>query len=348
MYKRQDGSFPRPKSKKLRKDGKIKLSLSLEAVTTELNLLTGKQTHQSRDDVLLTIELARTYKEKFNQSIIDFNPYQAGKIHEHESIKGNRGSVINLFEPEYDLLKSETISKTPYMFLDSNYRYSIWADLNSFEKGHKSLRMCKIDQGAFFTDCELIEDPKILELSKLALKKYEKVTAKNYFGITECDIEQFIYRIDFDHIAALNKVIWQGERADLKMEDAKKILGRYRLANYELNGKQEDVYRTRLKNYALYRYGGNLRFDKGMDTEDKILERTPRAYTHPTFNELIAEIDSAKKDASKDDETLLGALKDFYYQSEIYQLAGKELEGLSSKTESLKVSDTNEIQSGAS
>jgi len=318
--------FPRVKSEKPRKRSGEKISLSLETITKAFGILEGKQTHQSRDDVIITIELAKILRDKFDASILSFNPYEAGQIHAGANKKENRGIAYYKTDTQYDLTNPELSTRKPYLFLDATHKYSIWIDLESFKKGHKALRLSKVDLSAFFTDSVPIEDNEILELSKEAIKKYSKVTMANYFTATECDIEQFIYRIDFDNITALNSVIWQNEEAKM-IDDAKRVLGRFRLANYKLNGKQDEKFTKTLKDYALYRYGGKLRFDKGADQEDKILERTVKNYFHPTWNKLVAEIDSRSAESTDGkDKNLLQSLKKFYFESEIYKVAGPELE----------------------
>jgi len=212
------------------------------------------------------------------------------------------------------------------MFLDSNYRYSLWVDLDAFEKKRKSLRMAKIDSGALFSDGILISDEHWDSVANNALEKFSKVDLSNYFTETECDIEQHIYRVDFSNIKALNQLIWHAGETELTIPDAKRILGRFRLTNYEVNGKQDDVFAKRLKDYALYRYGGQMRIDRGQDYEDKLNESFPKKSFHPTFNALVNEINSLYETSTDSDKKLLGSLKRFYFESEIYSLAGKDLE----------------------
>ncbi len=321
--------FPRAKSKKERKDGKERISLSLESVTKALGLLDGIQTHHSRDDVLLTVELAKKYRDQFGSNIIGFSPYQAGSIHAGAKKEENRGKVFLKRDTQYDLSNSDLFTETPYMFLDATHRYSLWVDIEAFKKGYKSLRFIKADQGIFFTDAKPVENKEFNKVAVEALEKFKKVNLQNYFTETECDIEQHIYRVDFSNIEALNTVIWHGgEAAGVTLPDAKKVLGRFRLANYKTSGKQDDIFMGRLKDYALYRYGGNMRMDKGIDLEDRILEKKGRQYFHPTWNALIKEIDEKIESGSKEDVSLMKSLKKFYLESEIYAVAGKELEAI--------------------
>lgn len=325
--------FPKVKGSKDSRDGKERRSLSLETITKALGLLEGPQTHHSRDDVLLTIELAKKYKERFGASIIGFNAYQAGSVHSGLDKSENRGRVIMKREPDYDLASESLFQEKPYMFLDANHRYSLWVDLDAYRKGEKSLRFIKVDTSAFFTDGKPTVNSELQILADDASRKFQKINLANYFSETECDIEQHIYRIDFSNIEGLNSVIWQqgGGGAELSM-DAKRVFTRYRLTNYQRKGtpgdKQDDKFLGTFRDYVLHRYGGKMRLDKGLDCEDRLNKRESKPYYHPDWNTLIREIEEKMASGSESTKALMRSLKEFYLHSEIYEVAGKELEAL--------------------
>jgi DNA polymerase III epsilon subunit-like protein len=323
--------FPKVKGTKERKNGGAadRRSLSLETITKALGLLDGPQTHHSRDDVLLTIELAKVYKEKFGASIIGFNAYQGGGVHSGIDKSENRGQIIMKREPQYDLGSEALFVEKPFMFLDANHRYSLWVDLEAFKKGEKSLRFVKADVGPFFTDGKVVKNEELQLIADEAGRKFEKVNLSNYFTETECDIEQHIYRIDFANIESLNSLIWhQGGGGQEMSLDAKRVFTRYRLANYKINGKSDEKFLSTFKEYALHRYGGKLRLDKGLDCEDRLQKKDPRQYFHPNWNTLLREIDEKMATGSEEMRSLMGSLKQFYMESEVCRVAGEELNAI--------------------
>ena len=319
--------FPKVKGTKERKVGATeRRSLSLEATTKALGLLEGPQTHHSRDDVLLTIELAKVYKERFGASIVGFNAYQAGAIHSGMDKSENRGQIIMKREPQYDLVAESLFVEKPFMFLDANHRYSLWVDLEAFKKGEKSLRFVKADAGPFFTDGKVVKSEELQILADEAVRKFEKINLGNYFTETECDIEQHIYRVDFANIEALNSLIWhQGAGGQEMSLDAKRVFTRYRLANYKMNGKTDEKFLSTFREYALHRYGGKLRMDKGLDCEDRLQKKEPRQYFYPNLNTLLREIDEKASTGSEEIKSLMASLKQFYLESEVFKVAGEEL-----------------------
>ncbi len=324
--------FPRVKGSKERKDGKEKRSLSLEAISKAFGLLDGPQSHESRDDVLLTIELAKAYKQKYGANIAGFNAYQAGSLHSDIDKSINRGKIIMKREPDYELTPGKLFSEKPYMLLDANHRYSLWVDLEAFAKGEKSLRFVKIETGPFFTSGQIVESPELATLAGEALRKFEKINLGNYFTETECDIEQHIYRIDFANIEGLNALIWQQSGGGMELSiDAKRVLGRFRLANYKMNGKQDEKFLSTFKDYLMYRYGSKMRLDKGLDCEDRLMKREQKTYLHPNFNELIREIDEKAASGTPEIKALMKSLKEYYLTSEAYVVAGEELKKVAAR-----------------
>ena len=74
------------------------------------------------------------------------------------------------------------------------------------------------------------------------------------------------------------------------------------------------------KDYVHYRYGGELQLRKIIEDE-----KAEGNYA-PKYKELYSEIETglANKEASKEDIELLKALKQFYLESEIYQVLNEK------------------------
>lgn len=297
-------------------DSEGKLSLTLDSVARRAGLLKGSQEHESSADVELTIELAKYLKDLFAVDVRTFEAYGGSKFH------GRRGSIVRRIQPNYDAPKEPKISHCA--LLDNNHRYALWIDLERYieAKDKKDdIKNCisflKVEGGEFFIDNEEPISPAWREISSAALKELEKISLTNFFAQTTCDIEAFIYRIPPDEIDALHKVIWKGSKQKLKLDDAKRIYGRFRLANLK---SESDYVLKNLPDYAEYRYGGGMLISRS-DSEDV----TKRVF-HPTLKELLKELGEAKKSASsKEDMKIISSLERFYLSSEVYKCAGERL-----------------------
>lgn len=291
-----------------------KFSLSLETLAKGFNLLQGSQLHESEADVILTIELAKVFKKKYGQSILDFEAYQI----DHKKLS-KRGLVINKETPSTKLNSETLFSSKPYALLDFDARSALWVDLTDYEKGkgRDSIEWCNTSYGQFFSDAQILTDPKLIELSNKALKEFAKLNLKNFFTKSDCDIEMDIYRIDFDQLAKLNQAIWENKDIDFEMKDTKTVFVRYKLNKYEWGGDHDQKVKKMIKDYALNRYGGKMKLNKGEKDE-----------LHQTFNKMLINLEEESKKVPSSDKLLLDSLKTFYFQSDIYQCAGSELESI--------------------
>ncbi len=344
--------FPRPVKKDA--EGGKKLSLSLEDVTRALGLLDGAQSHHSRDDVLLTIELARALRSRFDFDLLTYNPFEIqAEVLELGKSKVAQGLFWGL-RPEYDLSSGEQAVKIPFVLLTANHRYVLLVDLEAYldGKGRESIRWFNMSAGSFFSGGSLSET-QVVEiggksetvgaLSQRAKEEFAKVTLDNFFQKSTCDIEQDIYRVDSKGVAVLQRAIFQGDDRELKASknrDLKVLWVRYRLrAAEELDTEGQG----RLKSYALHRYTGQLQLLK--QPRVKSLSNTvtaevggggverekPPEGCHETLasylkriNELEAVVDGS---VTKEDKALLRSLREFYLTSEMAQIAGEELLG---------------------
>jgi hypothetical protein len=328
-----------------------RLSLSLETVSHALGLLEGAQSHHSRDDVVLTIELARVLQKRFGLDVLSYEPFEATAWLRNPSA----GRILWGHSPNYDLSRSQLFERTPLALLEANYRYSLFVNLERFAKGEgrRSIQWFNQAGGALYfggsaseeesIELESGEVPSLGDLATKAREEFKGITLTNFFQTSTCDIEQDIYRLDMPRIGALEKALWGGDTkplSELKDRDAKIVYLRALLAEYHWQGgkipvppessasAQDAKMASSLKQYALHRYGGKLQMVKSLESA-----KTEEAF-HPSLSELRERLEKCKAaaSASQADLTLLGAVQKFFDSSEIMQIAGDELLGKPAKT----------------
>ena len=303
--------------------GEKRLSLSMQTVTHALGLLEGVQAHESREDVLLTIKLASWLKERCNVDVRTYEAYEGVSL--HSTVRS--GSVYEIEEPNYDLLEGGYSRRVPMCLLDENKRASLWVNLERYaeEPSPRAISWRQSMKHSFFTTGRAVTTPEVQELARKALAQFKKVTLSNYFEKSEADIEQDIYRLDFDAQDVYYRALREGKKellAGTTNPDAKKLWVRYQLANAELSlsdPRSADL----LRQYATYRYGGKLQLVK------TIRNPTDPDNYHPKLSDMMAELvrskDIAVQEGNEADIKLLDSLERFYRDSEIVRVAGDEL-----------------------
>lgn len=307
-----------------RDDSDIKLSLSLENVSRRLGLLDGKQEHESRADVIISIALARCLHEKYRVDVKTLEAYEAKRLHP----TCGSGSVYLRLEPNYDLMDDEPVRRTPVTLLSCDHRSSLWVDLRRFgEKFNRSsVGWHNLARSSFFTDCRSVDSREFSGLARKAIETFKGLTISNFFTTSVCDIELDIYRIDFDALDALGRAIESGSSKAIPnaaSKDLKILWTRYRLAHENLNLSDSKV-SALLGDYVRHRYCGKLLISK----QEESTESFEPLY-HPTFDEMIKKIDElvakrieAESEEDIQDLKLLRSLKSFYLASEIARILG--------------------------
>ncbi len=312
--------FPRSASRNAAKD-QDRVSLTLENLGHEFGLLSGTQSHESRADVLLTIALAKVYRERYHLDVRDFDAFEALR----DQSKPVRGMTRWMITPNYALAEKERFLRNPMVLLDFDYRSSLWIDLKRFaEKSDRSAISWFNHSGAqqFVVGEQEPLSPAEQKSVEAALLAFKDITLKNFFEVSSCDIEQDIYRLDFDAIGALEAAIWRGDGEAIKKvsnRDARVVLMRHQLAAYPLTSDLTDVLGKRLAQYAEYRYGGKAQLVKSINegiSEEKLKE----AY-HPTLDATLVEIGELKRTESNSESLkLLESLEQFIRQSAVFQV----------------------------
>jgi hypothetical protein len=297
-----------------------RISFSLETLTNAFGLLEGKQAHSSREDVILTIELARLYREKYGTDIRTFTAYEAALLHS----PAGKGKVYSQFFPNYELNVSDAGTTASHVaLLDADHKYSLWIDLGKFMdgKGKRSISWYSQQVSSFFTDEKEVLDDNLLAIAKKALSEFKAVNLRNYFTDSTCDIEQDIYRLDMSMINNLFDVIWQANRGSSKEKlnkEAKIIHLRHELVNYEWGNKSDAKVEEMLRHYGLHRYGGKMAINKFKNSGEDNME-LPDTF-HTSLDNLFALLESPESNKDPEDRNLMKSLKEFYLNSDIYRL----------------------------
>lgn len=328
--------------------GEKKLSLALETVAHALNLLEGAQAHESRADVVVTIEVARWLRSECGLDVRSYEPYEAIRLHP----TARSGAVYLQEAPEYDLAAADYRVRTPMTLLDTDGRSALWIDLDRYaaHPDPRCIQWRSATKHAFFTNGAAVADPDLQRCARAALKQFQGTTLKNFFKATTCDIELDVYRPDFAARDLLNKAIATGDKGvfkDLpepKKRDLRALWVRYQLARPELDLTNPKSRET-LRQYAEYRYGGHLQVarvvaEEGGDAgrrgeagasgkgEHSKQEYSKQEYSSTLQDQMLSL--RRLKDASLaqqrgDDFQLLEALEEFYLGSDIVRVAGHQL-----------------------
>lgn len=331
-----DDRFPQPQTQD--SDGKPKLSLRLEDLTNEFGLLTGQQTHQSRDDVVLTIQYAKLLAQKFEINICAWESYRAAQLHNN----ARKEQVFYSSRPNYEVEEGSRVTWTPVTLLDYDNYGALWVDLLRFQEGQgrDAVRWLSTAKEYFYagergqTEFTAPQGEQFLSAARAAQEQLKELTTKNFFERSKCDIEADIFRLDFDDIRALERAIWNDDTSAVigkeRSHDRKTLWARYRLKEYQaLAGKDHQKFQEMLKSYALYRYGGLANLSKRIPLERYEEGQDPHGF-HKNLNELLGELRNYT-DLGQDPE-ILRELREYYEASDIWQLAGAELLNIPART----------------
>lgn len=300
-----------------------KLSLGLEAVSQTFGLLKGVQAHESEFDVLLTIDVAKMLAGKFQLDVRSHDVFEVGRFF------GKGPVVVRTFYPNYELDSECHRLESNLMLLTNDHRSSLWVDLKMYHDGRakESIRWLSMNRHAVVVDQEVPIHVELDAIVQKARKEFKDVTLKNFFTKSTCDIEQDIYRVDFEGIRLLGEATISGSDLAIKAtknRDLRVLFVRWRLRNAQsLSSVERGEEFLRL--YAINRYGGEAMLSKTIPTDGVV-------QFHDTLRFRLAQIDERKACLSNSTEMrdkesleLLHALEQFILQSDIFRLAGDVL-----------------------
>ncbi len=326
--------FPAPKI--VDREGP-RVSLSLQALCQEFGLLHGAQEHESRADVLITIELARLYRQRFGLDVYKYQPYEALGLH-------RPGRFVRVGFPCYKVDATAHREEVVFGFHQADHRYSLWINLERYKngEGRRALSWFKCKGDIFHVAAEHSPSPEEKELYQRAVSEFAEITVNNFFSESSCDIEQDIFRIDAQKLDLLRRAIWERDSKMLHAsanEDLQRLYERHALANYSWGSGKDEKVKEKLSEYARYRYGGRMLLVKGAGFE-AYREGIYSAHYHDTLGDLEARIDERMADASAEDIALLEALRSFYRDSDMHAVMAGEI----SRNQRLKVLEGGPVE----
>lgn len=283
-----------------------KPNLKLATITKNLGILIGEQSHESLDDVLLTIELTKKLIADYD---IDPRHYSSFEAKDDRSVIYVRSfpSFQENASSEGDFLFEDKVNRMA--FLNSNKSYALWVNLDRYEagEGRNSIFWFNKNTSPFYVN-STSTDSSSLALAEKARKEFFGIDCNNFWGEIKCDIEQHIFAMPIKGIDALNQAIWYKSMTSLKALDSNyawEILRRYIIAH----SKELTTEKTQgwFKNYCNLRYGGEMVVSKMGDKKHKTLKEMREDL------EVLPELDDT-------DTKIKDSLRDFYAKSEVVKL----------------------------
>jgi len=306
-------------------------SLSLEKVTNSLKLLSGKQDHHSLSDVNLSIKLARHYANTFG---IDIRKWSAFEV-DMEKAKDSVVSRVMMNGKRLENKNEVPVLEPKMLLLDYDEKggQSLWINLSEYDKNpvvsRDMVHWFNHATGIFLLDADSDIDHYDTATEQdcdIRNAFASSINLSNYFPPKNCDVEQFIYMMNFEEKDALYEAIWMNDLSRIKSlqsKNASELLLRYCAAHKDIN---DPVVEKIFRKYCAYRYGGKMKISK----ENYDIKYQPGIYSdafHPTYNEYLSEIDEKINSTTTEamDKELLISLKEFILNSDINFFCGTDL-----------------------
>jgi hypothetical protein len=309
-----------PRVIKTQANGHQHYSYSLQNMTQAFDLLQAEQTHYSRDDVLLTIELARYIQKKYGLDVRNFNSNDGVDIHEP-------GKIVFQMLPEHDPEKGVFCNTMPMALLKNTPSGAFWINLNSFLNGSQdrsSIHYVSKIKSFFVVDESVTAE--IRAAAQRAMEKFKGFDADSFYPESTNYIEEDIYRLFKGRRMDRLFEILRRQVCDIgENEDVRILFERYRLENYDWqkDTNLSGVMWSKLKSFALERYSGNVQASRSAPTVE-IPDDQRSKYWLPGFMESYEEIQNrlVASDTLPKDRELLEVLEAVYRRSEINRVVG--------------------------
>jgi hypothetical protein len=301
-----------------------RFSIRLEKVATFFGLLNRAQSHESEDDVEVTIALAKKIADDFGLNIFSYRPYQISDYHLFE------GTPVRLQRPARSF--QQPINQEDYVFLRVEGSASYWVTMEAYQAWEKLDSDTKKTRGfpiKRMKFCEEAIDPvhpqPAYTSDELRTAQAIHTTFKN-FNINElyppkiCCVEQWIYRVPAQTMRLFCDSVQQQPPKKLAPfnDDLNELWRRYLLSVMSDDGIQKNI--KTFTQYALDRYGPAPRMRLFDDNDRSVSKDTPRF--HPSFGDLLTTLTKTRTEAAlaqRSDAILdaLARLEQYYQESQI-------------------------------
>lgn len=305
--------------------GERKLSLSLQTIGHALGLLEGLQAHESREDVVLTIKVADWLRRECGLDASIFEGYEGVSLHS----TARSGTVYFQQQPEYELDVGQVGSKTPVTLLDANSKAGLWIDLERYAatQSPECIMWRSVGKHPFFVDSQASDNADLRRLARAAIAQFKGVTLKNFFKPSSCDVEMDIYRLDFDNLGVYIRAVQANDRRMLDqctLPEAKILWTRRMLASPRA-AVSDPKTAEKLRQYALYRYGGKLQLARSVSGKREIDGEGFHSSLSEMMQRLLQSREAAVLANNVEDQQLLNSLERYIRDSDIVRVAGKDL-----------------------
>jgi len=277
-------------------------TFGLESMSKNFGLLEGAQTHTAREDVDLLRNLLSIIQENYQESVWDINSFS------------DLESVFEIKVPSYS---GNRYDLKVFTLLDQNKNNALFLDLGNFENGNLEQTIVYKNKSTGYLFPQILEEPdKWQPIAEKALKKFDHVNLQTYFEISDCDIEQDIYRLSFEEIKKLSAKINLGSKYASESQDLKHLWRRYSLRNM-IRPTQETDLKPFIKAFKQYIHS---RYVQGFKM-NKFGEQIVLSDTFETLQSTLKQRLAQCK--SQEDQELLQSLHQYYQDSEISEYIHK-------------------------
>ena len=306
---------------------KPRFSITLEKVTTFFRLLDRAQSHESEDDVNITIALAKKIATDFKLDLFSFTPYEISELH---TLKGD---PIRLSRPAKSF--ANPLSEEDFVFLRTEGSASYWVSLEAYNKwkkldadqkeaaGYPIKRMKFCEEVVTTSKDTPSYDRATVSLAQTIYNELKNFDTNKLYPPKHCCVEQWIYRVTPQSMKNLCESIKQNppKKMSAFTPDLDALWKRYLLSAMSDEGIQKNL--SAFSQYAIERYGDtpSLR----LYDDDDWQKPKDSSGMHLSYKELTSLIKTTKEklpDSSSKEQKIfaLNQLSLFYKNSLIHKV----------------------------
>jgi hypothetical protein len=301
---------------------------TLEALTKGFDLLKGTQTHDAKEDVLLTIALAKHYKNHYNLSLETFIPFN---LEETSTVDNQTLFKVKTRHFPKDKESLNKYTYKTYMLLAPVGKAFLCIDLETVNSSEplKSMRYFNSNKNFLITEAlttieQEMAETVISKIKDIDLFKILKQTPNHYFDLIkkEWDIDYQIHELGFKNIDRLGPIVLTLIKTPFVYEATLKQLLRYR-------NDEKDTFLIQLYNrvYLNYHPPPQMKYIQKYITPRYITGELLKNWDNfRPIEDSIEFITTILKNENIDerDKTNMQALKTYYKEFSLNYIPGKE------------------------